>query len=475
MPRTDRVVSRCVLCLLASAWAMAQNMPTISVTTRLVQVNVIASDKNGPIEGLTKDDFTLYDNGKKQRIAFFETHSRRAALQAAHTSEPLAPNEYTNRPGGSAEPDNVVLIVWDMLNTGFADQVAGRQAVLKSLKIIRPGDRIGIYILNSKVSLLQDFTSDSKQIADTLEKYAKWPDPMRGDIASGLLETVAVSMMREERTQQASWEIMHHLAHVSGRKSLVWISATAPRGVPYSSDVNLYYVDPRGLPGFPAYRAENREVNLNDLFIFNPDSGRARPPIRYTNNNDIRGVIDRAIADGDVTYTLGFYLDSGKIDPTLRHELKVQTRRKGATLRYKKNYIPIAYAPPVATRINNAIVSAIDSKEIAVNAKLEKEAGNWRIQVSVGAADVFFTSNGGRRIGSLNLVIAQRSADGSELERVGKILRLDMDDAHYADFLKAGSLGGINVVSKPGLAEIKVVVLDQANGNLGSLAIPTGM
>ena len=482
MPRTDRIVVIYVLCSLAIVCALAQDTPIISVTTRLVQVNVIASDKNGPVEGLIKDDFTLYDNGSKQKIAVFETHSRRAALQNPQASEKLAPNEFSNRPGGSAEQDNAVLIVWDMLNTGFADQIAGRKAVLESLKVIRQGDRLGIYILSSNISLLQDFTSESKKIADTLEKFAKWPDPMGGDVASGLPSTWAVSMMRQERTQQASWQIMNHLAHISGRKSIVWISANPPRGLPYSSDVNIYLVDPRGLPGFPAYRAENREIKLCDTC--RPLSGQeewaaalslAGSPIAYSNNNDIRGIIDRAIADGDVTYTLGFYLDSSKTDPSLRHELKIQTKRKGATLRYNNSYVPVAYAPPVATRINDAIVSAIDSKQIAVTAKLEREGGNWRIQVNVGAGDLFFKNDNGRRTGSLDLVLAQRSADGFELERVGKKLALDMDEAHYADFLKAGSLGSMNVVAKPGLAEIKIVVLDQANGNVGSLAVPIRM
>jgi len=35
----------------------AQDSSTIRVTTRLVQVNVIARDKNGPVSDLKKEDF----------------------------------------------------------------------------------------------------------------------------------------------------------------------------------------------------------------------------------------------------------------------------------------------------------------------------------------------------------------------------------------------------------------------------------
>src|ERR1700751_1941876 len=45
-----------VLCAVASA----QDTPVFRTGTRLVQVDVVVRDKNGPILGLTKDDFKLY-------------------------------------------------------------------------------------------------------------------------------------------------------------------------------------------------------------------------------------------------------------------------------------------------------------------------------------------------------------------------------------------------------------------------------
>jgi hypothetical protein len=41
-------------------------------TTRLVQVSVIAQDKDGkPVAGLKREDFQLFDNGKPQPIQLF--------------------------------------------------------------------------------------------------------------------------------------------------------------------------------------------------------------------------------------------------------------------------------------------------------------------------------------------------------------------------------------------------------------------
>ncbi len=45
----------------AHAQADAQHTPTLTVTSRLVVLDVVATDKNGkPVEGLTRDDFRVY-------------------------------------------------------------------------------------------------------------------------------------------------------------------------------------------------------------------------------------------------------------------------------------------------------------------------------------------------------------------------------------------------------------------------------
>src|SRR6187399_2600476 len=46
---------------------------TFRAETRLVVHNVVVKDKDGnPVEGLTKDDFVVTENGVKQEIAFVE-------------------------------------------------------------------------------------------------------------------------------------------------------------------------------------------------------------------------------------------------------------------------------------------------------------------------------------------------------------------------------------------------------------------
>jgi hypothetical protein len=86
---------------LATLCAQAPDVPTIRVTTRLVEINAIVRDHKGPVEGLTKDDFTVLDNGKPQKIALFAMNSTRVLTKAP---APLPPNVFTNIPAKPPPP-----------------------------------------------------------------------------------------------------------------------------------------------------------------------------------------------------------------------------------------------------------------------------------------------------------------------------------------------------------------------------------
>ena len=49
--------------------------PLVRVNTRLVEVDVVVRARNGPVEDLKPGDFTVFDQGKPQRIATFSVSS----------------------------------------------------------------------------------------------------------------------------------------------------------------------------------------------------------------------------------------------------------------------------------------------------------------------------------------------------------------------------------------------------------------
>src|ERR1700710_2626122 len=70
----------------------APHTATLTVTTRLVVLDVVVTDKAGnPVEGLTREDFTIFEDGKQQRISSFEPPSAHVLPpEMAASSDPTA-------------------------------------------------------------------------------------------------------------------------------------------------------------------------------------------------------------------------------------------------------------------------------------------------------------------------------------------------------------------------------------------------
>ena len=71
-----KLLSVLLFALVAEGFLPAQTAPPIRVDVRLVNVFVNVTDTNGaPVANLTKDDFTLTEDGHPQKIAVFERES----------------------------------------------------------------------------------------------------------------------------------------------------------------------------------------------------------------------------------------------------------------------------------------------------------------------------------------------------------------------------------------------------------------
>lgn len=229
---------------------LAAQSPVIRVDTRLVEINVIVRDQNNrPVEGLTKDDFTVYDRNKERKIAMFAAESvHRLEKPAA----PLPSGVYTNRPDQRAEsPTTITVVLLDSVNTRIEDQVYAKRQFIKFLSQIRPEDRIAVYALGTRLRVLQDFTGDSKVLINSLARYRgdvanandSEPDPSNtssGDLdkwlndKNALIADTAIEN-RVQSTVGAMEAIANHIGRLPGRKNLVWITGSFPFAVGHRS------------------------------------------------------------------------------------------------------------------------------------------------------------------------------------------------------------------------------------------------
>jgi VWFA-related protein len=138
---------------------------------------------------------------------------------------------------------------------------------------------------------------------------------------------------RSGLTMVALLAIADHAAGIPGRKNLVWLTASLPSTGPAiarllnQANIAIYPVDARGLVA--SFNPHFRPIGLDVMQeLADETGGRA-----FYNNNDISGAIRKAVDDSDVSYTLGFYLNSGSLDGQF-HELKIRVDRPGLEVRY---------------------------------------------------------------------------------------------------------------------------------------------
>jgi len=144
--------------------------------TRLVVVDVVATDRNGAVVDLKGDDFTVLEDGKEQKIRVFnfqQPHSLPAGGPALALPK-LPENVYSNAARYSASSAlNVVLL--DALNTNLPHQAYVRDQMIRYLEKMPEGQPVAVYALSTKLTLLQDFTDDPavlKKVAKELKTKA---------------------------------------------------------------------------------------------------------------------------------------------------------------------------------------------------------------------------------------------------------------------------------------------------------------
>src|SRR3954471_19866120 len=145
------------------------NTPAVRVSARLVLVDAVVTDRAGKrITDLKKDDFTVLENGKPQKVLAF-------SFEVPEPSSPrpaLPPNIYTNRPEYDMPKGPLTILLLDGLNTALADQGYARSQMLKYLGTqLQPGQPVAVYTLAGSLRLLQDFTGDVSLLKAAVEQF----------------------------------------------------------------------------------------------------------------------------------------------------------------------------------------------------------------------------------------------------------------------------------------------------------------
>jgi VWFA-related protein len=507
-----------------------QPSQVIRTATRLVQVNVVVQDKSGtPITGLKEADFTLLDNGRPQKIAFFSANT-----PASAPARPLPPHIFTNRTDlKGQDPGATIVILFDTLNTDFEDQSFARQQVLRFLRSFKPQDHVAIFALTTDLLLLHGFTEDAAALSSAVDRFsprllaafdASHPtdfhvpglenDPfftsfenhvnnVNGEIADLRIAD------RFRITYSALVAIANYVGTIPGHKSLVWISGGIPiqiglerigvadrenfslanPGVPGAAgdmsglarelnraNMAIYPVDVHGIDVKDSTAAFFLRQNLRDTFRLLADKTGGKA---FYGTNDVAGAIGSAFEDGRYTYTLGFYPDHGQWDGKFR-DISIHLAMQGTQLRYRRGYFALPEKSErekvVDADLHDAAISALDAADLGITVfcKTLPPASAHALQVRVGVNPRQFLlhENEGKVAGGLDLVFLQKDANGKILAAEKQHVDVKFSQQEYESLSKTGLVLQRRLTIDPSSTEIRVLTRDEGSGSVGSVTVP---
>jgi VWFA-related protein len=503
--------------------AAAPPRPVFRSTTRLVQVTVVARDGHGKaIEDMTRDEFRLYDNGQEQKIDFF---SRDSSEVQPGSAPPLPPDTWSNlssQDGGT--PVNLTAILFDQVNTQPLDQTNARNHIVKFLKGMQPQDRIALYALGEKLRVLHDFTSDSQALLAVLSRQSPkvgrdvpgvTPPSTAAALPPGSTDLDAFVRGTDEifeqfritervyRTTDAFEAMASHLSALPGRKNLMWVSAGFPLLIGYDMDpsvlqslgldarlftdeldrvaralndanVAVYPVDARGLVlnmGLTS-RARFQVDTMEDI-------AARTGGVAYHDNNDVAAALHSAIADGRLVYTLAFAPSQNQWDGKF-HKLKVETRRPGAHLRFRAGYFALPDAPLNSYQRHKVLAEAqwsvFDATQIPFSLQAVRLASGekqWiKFLLVAEQYSLRFADAEGRHATDLILTLGQKGPDGLLVKEETKTLTFRLKEETYQEVMQHGMRMSATWPLEANAVSFRVVLLDAADGHLGSLEIP---
>ncbi|WP_260737498.1 VWA domain-containing protein [Tunturiibacter lichenicola] len=232
---------------------------TLHAKAQLVEVDVVVTDRQGnPVHKLQASDFSVFENKSQQTVKSFDEHDGGETAVAASVPPGVFSNELLIPQRGSVD-----VLLLDSLNTPPESQPYLRDQLVNYLNHAKPGTRLAIFALNSRLRMLQGLTSDPALLKQAIQREGVKFSPLlerdlndsdvhqssemisdliefQPELAAVLLQVQSLLLdsgarMSSNKTQDrarttlaALNELARYLAGVPGRKNVIWFSGSFP-------------------------------------------------------------------------------------------------------------------------------------------------------------------------------------------------------------------------------------------------------
>lgn len=528
-----------ILILLAGiAIAAAQNQsdtatPVFRANSNLVIVDLTVKDKAGNlIPGLKENDFTIYEDGKPQKISTFEYQE--ISMEPEPPEElklsdelklPEAPKtEITSPTPGQLHFHDKRLMVFffDFTSMGIAEQLRAQDASLDYLQKHMTKDDLVAIVLNVSTVIVEcDFTDDR----DTLTRIIRQlPIGESSDLA-GLADTgddngedtgaafVAdeseFNVYNTDKKLAAIGQVAKMLKSFPEKKALIYFSAGVSRtgmendaqleatiNLAEKSNMVIFPIDTRGLmadpPGGGASKAGSRGAGIYNGSAYNSQRAAANASQdtlnalaadtggkMFVDSNDIALGIANVQKAMSSYYLLGYYSNNSNLDGKYRKiTYKLNGKYAGAKLEGRQGY----YADKTWGKLNGEdkeyqLTSALSSGDPVTDLPLVLQLDYFRISptayyvpvsIRVPGSVVATAQKGGAAETQLDFAGQVQDEQRAPVGNVRDNIKIKLDGENAARAVKGTYQYDAGFTLEPGKYHLKFVVRENITGKMGT-------
>jgi len=320
-----------------------QDNEVVKITTKLVQVDVVVTDKDGnQVTDLTADDFEIKQDGKPQKITGITYIG--GAAQAAATEVKKVENVEKGKvppPPVKVRPSESSRILTFVIDDGNCrasqtGMTAAREGLQKFInQQMLPTDLVAIYRTRAGSSVFQQYTSDKAQLLKAAEKIRWIPafgtcgsgadifEPARINTIDKVTPTGTKTITVESDSQRRDREAGEDVARNSQVVGSVGVLRYVIRGLDRVPGRKILFFMSDGI----SFMSRSREY-LSAIDVLRDVTDLANRASVVINTIDVRGVFDSSIIEAQDEVSVR---DDIKAADTLANtrELGVQDSRGG--------------------------------------------------------------------------------------------------------------------------------------------------
>ncbi len=528
---TTRVlVAALIAALLAPPVAAPQSgsLYRFRVETDVVLVNVVVRDKSGAIvRGLKKEDFTVLEDGKPQRIASFDFEQAdlqpvpqpaQAVLVAPRATAPAATAAVNSTDKLEFRDRRIILLFFDLTSMQPEEIERAVQAAQIFLeKQMTASDMVGVVSLGSELQVNQDLTSDRERLQKALAELN--PTTGQGFEAGstggteGTADTAQpftpddteYNIFNTDRRLEALQSLAESLARIEQKKSVIYFSSGMDRtGIENQSqlrnainravrsNVSIYPMDMRGLQAIVA-GGEAQQASLRGTSAYSGASVRNAFDSNFSSqetlvtlaqdtggrafldSNDFNAVFRKVQEDTSAYYVLGYRSTNPARDGRFR-KITVKTSVPNVRIEFRKGY----YAPRDFAHSNKddreqQLVDELNSESSSTDLDVFLSAAYFRlgadrfyvpVSLVVPGSEIPFTQSGDKTKATLDIIGVVRDELNRPVGNVRDTVKLNLDESQQVRRKNVQYQTGFTL--PPGKFHVKFVLRENQSGRLGS-------